>query len=468
MGRAVYTHNQNIYSDPTRYFPADTKVYLCIDLKSFYASVECAKRGLDPLTTNLVVADPERSSGTICLAVSPSLKALGVKNRCRIFEIPKNIDYITATPQMQHYINCAAEIYEVYLQYISSDDIHVYSIDEAFLDVTHYLPLYHMSAKELGTEIMSAIWDKTGIPAACGIGTNLYLAKIALDITAKHSPDYIGVLTEETYRATLWDHKPLTDFWRIGPGTAKRLAQYGIFTMGELTRTATANEDLLYRIFGIDAEILIDHAFGREPVGMQDIKNYKSKSHALSSGQVLMRDYQFEEGKLIAKEMMDQLCLEMNEKKVTTDSVTLHVGYSRSYPVRNAKRIPSAHGTISHTAFSNTDVVWLPKIQSLYERIVRKDVPIRRLTITCNRIINEKDAHSYFQYSFLEDNGNLCTDYTTNIKKQEKNHRMQAAVLDIRHRYGKNAILKGMNLEESATGIERNLQIGGHKSGITS
>lgn len=468
MEHAVYTHNQNIYSDPTRFFPGDSNAYLCIDLKSFYASVECVERGLDPLTTNLVVADPERSSGTICLAVTPAMKAQGVKNRCRIYEIPKNIDYIVAPPQMQHYIDCAAEIYEVYLQYVSRDDIHVYSIDEAFLDITHYLPLYRMTAKELGTEIMSAVWDKTGIRAACGIGTNLYLAKIALDITAKHSPDYIGILTEETYRATLWNHKPLTDFWRIGPGTAKRLAEYGIFTMGELARTARANEDLLYRLFGIDAEILIDHAFGREPVRMKDIKNYKSKSHALSSGQVLMRDYHFEEGKLIAKEMMDQLCLDMNEQKVTTDSVTLHVGYSRSYPDKNLQRVPSAHGTISHYTFSSSDVVWLPKIQTLYERIVRKNVPVRRITITCNRIIPEETAGPCFQYSFLDEAGNLCTDFESNIKKQEKNRRIQSAVLDIRRRYGKNAILKGMNLEESATGRERNLQIGGHKSGLPS
>lgn len=468
MGRAIYTHNQNIYSDPSRYFPADAHSYLCIDLKSFYASVECVERGLDPLTTNLVVADPERSAGTICLAVTPAMKSLGVRNRCRIFEIPKNIDYIIAPPQMQHYIDCSAEIYEVYLQYVSSEDIHVYSIDEAFLDVTRYLPLYHMSAKELATEIMSAILDKTGIRATCGIGTNLYLAKIALDITAKHSPDYIGILTEETYRATLWNHRPLTDFWRIGHGTAKRLSQYGIFTMGELARTAAANDELLYRIFGIDAEILIDHAFGREPVTMKNIKDYKSKSHALSSGQVLMRDYQFDEGKLIVKEMMDQLCLEMNEKKVTTDSVTLHVGYSRSYPGPDGNRLPSAHGTISHESFSNTDVVWLPKIQRLYDRIVRKNVPIRRATITCNRILPEENASSNFQYSFLEENGSLCEDYQAHLKKQEKNHRIQSAVLDIRRRYGKNAILKGMNLEKSATGMERNLQIGGHKSGLPS
>ena len=294
--------------------------YLCIDLKSFYASVECVERGLDPMTTNLVVADPERSEKTICLAVSPSLKALGVHNRCRVFEIPKNIKYIMAEPRMQKYIDYAAEIYAIYLKYVSPDDIHVYSIDEVFMDVTKYLVLYQTDAKSLAKRIMDDVLCKIGVRAACGIGTNLYLAKIALDITAKHAEDFIGILDEETYRKTLWDHRPLTDFWRVGPGIAARLESKMLYTMGAVAR---APEELLYRMFGIDAELLIDHAWGREPVTIADIKAYRSKTNCLTSGQVLMRDYSFEEGELIVKEMMDQLCLEMADKGVATDSITL-------------------------------------------------------------------------------------------------------------------------------------------------
>ena len=277
------------------------KVYLCIDLKSFYASVECVERGLDPMTTNLVVADPSRSEGTICLAVSPSMKALGVKNRCRVFEIPKSIDYIMAPPRLQKYIDYSAEIYGVYLNYISKDDIYVYSIDECFLDVTDYLKLYNKTPREMAVFLMGEITSQVGVRATCGIGTNLYLAKVALDITAKHSPDFIGELNEISYRETLWDHKPITDFWRVGRGTAKRLAKYGIYTMGDITE---ADEDLMYKVFGIDAELLIDHAWGLEPTTIKDIKAYKPKSNSLSRGQVLMRDYSFEEGRLIVKEMM--------------------------------------------------------------------------------------------------------------------------------------------------------------------
>ena len=465
QNHAIYTHNDNIYTDPTKYFPVNSPAYLCIDLKSFFASVECVERGLDPMTTNLVVADPERSTGTICLAVTPAMKALGVKNRCRVYEIPESIDYITAPPQMQHYIDCAAEIYEVYLQYVSKDDIHVYSIDEAFLDVTRYLSLYQMTAKELGIEIMNAVYDKTGIRATCGIGTNLYLTKIALDITAKHSPDFIGILTEDTYKATLWNHKPLTDFWRIGTGTAKRLAQYGITTMGELARTAAANEETLYRLFGIDAEILIDHAFGREPVTMKDIKNYKSKTNCLSSGQVLLRDYSFSEGELIAKEMMNELCLELTDKELVTDSVTLHVSYSHSWRDSLGYPAESSHGTITSEMTTSADIIWLPKIKQLYERIVKRNVPVRRINITCNRVISGSNNSPCYQYSLFGINGEISADIEQTVMMQERNQRLQDAVLHIKQRYGKNAILKGMNLEEAATGRERNRQIGGHKSG---
>ena len=296
--------------------------YICIDLKSFYASVECAERGLDPMTTKLVVADLSRTEKTICLAVSPALKALGVKNRCRIFEIPDGIEYIAAIPRMQLYIDYAAEIYAIYLQYISKDDIHVYSIDEAFMDVTDYLALYKMTARELGQHIMNDIYDKLRIRATCGIGTNLFLTKIALDISAKHSPDFIGELNEESYRQTLWDHEPLTDFWMIGPGTVRRLNTIGVHTMRQIANTP---EDTLYHLFGIDAELLIDHAWGREPTTIADIKNYKAHTNSISSGQVLSREYDYEEGKLIVKEMTDLLCLDLVEKHLVTSSVTLHI-----------------------------------------------------------------------------------------------------------------------------------------------
>ena len=303
------------------------RAYICIDLKSFYASVECVERGLDPMTTNLVVADPERSEKTICLAITPSMKALGIKNRCRLFEIPKGVDYIIAPPRMQKYIDYSADIYEIYLRYISKEDIHIYSVDEAFLDLTSYLTTYHMTAKEMAQMLMSVILKETGVRATCGIGTNLYLAKIALDITAKHSEDFISELTEASFKIQLWEHRPLTDFWRIGKGTARTLARYGIQTMRQI---AEMDENFLYELFGIDAELLIDHAWGREPVTMADIKGYRSKSNCLSSGQVLMRDYDFDEGRLIVREMMDLMCLDLVDKKLVTSSVTIYVGYSNS------------------------------------------------------------------------------------------------------------------------------------------
>ena len=415
--------------------------YLCIDLKSFYASVECVERGLDPMTTNLVVADPERSDKTICLAVTPAMKALGVKNRCRIFEIPKGISYITASPRMQKYIDYSAEIYYIYLQYISKDDIHVYSIDEAFMDVTDYLPLYGLTARQLGQKIMQDVYDKLGIRATCGIGSNLYLCKVALDITAKHSPDFIGELNEEMYRKTLWNHRPLTDFWRVGAGTVSRLASVGIVTMGDI---AHANEDMLYHLFGVDAELLIDHAWGREPVTMKDIKEYKAQSNGISSGQVLMRDYSFEEGRVVVKEMMDLLCLDLVEKGLVTNSVTLHVGYSNRLDVK------SAHGTVSLDMETNADIILVPKVEELYESIVNPLYPVRRFNLSCNRVVPE----SYRQYNLFVD-----------AQELERNRKMQNAVLQIKNRYGKNAVLKGMNLQEAATTQERNKQIGGHKSG---
>lgn len=417
------------------------KTYICIDLKSFYASVECVERGLDPLITNLVVADPERTDKTICLAITPAMKALGIKNRCRVFEIPKNVSYIIAEPRMKLYLEYSAKIYSIYLKYISKDDIHVYSIDEVFMDVTDYLFLYKMTGSELGERIMQDIFSETGIPASCGIGTNLYLTKVALDITAKHSPNFIGYLDEEGYKKTLWHHRPLTDFWRVGKGTANKLASVGIYTMYDI---AHANEELLYHLFGVDAELLIDHAWGIEPVTIADIKSYNSRTNCLSSGQVLMRDYSFEEGKLIVKEMMDLLCLDMVEKNIVTSSVTLQVGYC------NALHVEHSRGTVTLDTETNADIIIIPAITKLYERIVNPLYPVRRIYITVNNVIPEE----YSQYSLFADGESL-----------EKNRRLQKAMIDIKNKYGKNAILKGMNLQKSSTAIERNRQIGGHKSG---
>lgn len=415
--------------------------YLCIDLKSFYASVECVERKLDPMATNLVVADPERSDKTICLAISPSMKALGIKNRCRVFEIPKGVKYIMAPPRMKLYIEYSANIYSIYLKYIAKEEIHVYSIDEAFLDVTHYLSMYQTSAKELAVKIMADIKKNIGITATAGIGTNLYLAKIALDITAKHIKGNIGYLDEESYQKTLWNHRPLTDFWRVGSGTAKRLASMGIMTMGEV---AAVDEDMLYQMFGIDAELLIDHAWGRETTTMADIKAYKPKSNSISSGQVLARNYNFKECKLIVQEMTDALCLDMIDKGVVTQSITLMIGYS------NELELKPVNGTVSMTVCTNAYRMIIPYVLNLYERIVDKKNPIRRLSLTCNSIHDE----AYEQYD-------LFTDY----EQLERDKKMQRAALEIKKKYGNNALIRGMDLQEEGTTRERNRQIGGHKSG---
>lgn len=420
---------------------SEERLYMCIDLKSFYASVECVERNLDALTTNLVVADPERTEKTICLAVSPSLKALGVKNRCRVYEIPEGIDYLMAPPRMQLYIDYSAEIYGIYLKYIAKEDIHVYSIDEAFLDVTDYLQMYGMGARELGQTIMDDIFRTTGITATCGIGTNLYLAKIALDITAKHCEDHIGYLTEAGYRQSLWDHQPLTDFWRIGTGTAKRLASMGIRTMREL---ASFHEDTLYHVFGIDAELLVDHAWGREPTTIADIKKYKPRHSSLGSGQVLPRDYRFEEGLLIVREMAELLALDLVDKGLVTDSVTLHIGYANTYGHK------SAHGTSSLPNTTSSSKRLMDATAELYRQIVDPTVPIRRATVTYNRVTDE-----------------CCQQYDLfcDPAEQERERKMQHTMLDIKKRFGKNAIVRGMNLQKGATTMERNQQIGGHKSG---
>jgi len=420
---------------------ADDRIYLCIDLKSFYASVECVERGLNPLTANLVVADPERSEKTICLAISPSMKALGIQNRCRVFQIPKNIEYIMAQPRMKLYIDYSADIYGIYLKYIAKEDIHVYSIDEAFFDVTDYLKMYKMSVRELTVTILNDIMNNTGLTATAGIGTNLYLAKAALDITAKHVKDNIGYLDEESYQKTLWNHKPLRDFWRVGSGTAGRLNSVGIMTMGDI---AHADEDMLYRIFGIDAELLIDHAWGRETVTMADIKAYKSKNSSLSSGQVLPRDYTFEECRLVVKEMADALCLDMADKGLVTESLTLMIGYANSLGLKPVS------GTTSMTVCTSSYRIIIPYVLEVYERITDKNNLIRRLNLSCNRIA----AEGYEQYD-------LFTDYA----EVERDRKLQKAALEIKRKYGNNALVRGMDLQEAGTARERNQQIGGHKSG---
>ena len=413
--------------------------YICIDLKSFYASVECVERGLDPMTTNLVVADPERKEGTICLAVSPSMKKFGVKNRCRVFEIPKNIDYIMASPRMQKYIDYSAEIYGIYIRHIAPEDIHVYSVDEAFMDVKPYMSCYNMTAREMAVMLMEKVREKTGVRATAGVGSNLYLAKIALDITAKHSPDFIGELDEDTYKKELWDHTPLSDFWRIGKATERTLAGMGIHTMRQL---AHINEEILYKRFGIDAELMIDHAWGREPVTISDIKNYHSNNTSLTSGQVLMRDYDVDEARIIVAEMIDALCLEMAEKNLYSQSFSLHIGYSH-----NSYRA-SSRGTAALLAPSNVYADVIGPVLEVYDRIADKKHLIRRLNISCNNLTGENR-----QLTFAD------------ILKDDKDRQIQKAMIDIKDRFGKSAVFRARDLQEGATALERNRQIGGHKSG---
>jgi len=419
----------------------EERMYLCIDLKSFNACVECVERGLDPMTSHLVVADPKRSEKTICLAISPSLKALGIKNRCRVFQIPKNIKYIMAPPRMKRYMDYSADIYAIYLKYIAKEDIHVYSIDEVFLDVTPYLSMYQLTAKELAVTIMEDIKNTTGIPATAGIGTNLYLAKVALDITAKHVEDNIGYLDEKIYQKTLWNHRPITDFWRVGKGTKKRLESIGIMTMKDITLT---DENILYQMFGVDAELLIDHAWGRETTTMEDIKAYKPKKTSLTRSQVLKRDYSFEECTLIIKEMIDALCLDMIDKNLVTQSISLIIEYSREM-----KKKPAV-GTRSIRTASNSYSVILPYVLDLYEGIVQRDMPIRKVNISYNHIVEE----TYEQYELFKED-----------KEEDQDRKLQKAVLEIKKRFGKNALIRGMDLQEGGTARERNEQIGGHRSG---
>lgn len=454
-----------------------SKSYIAIDLKSFYASVECAERGLDPLTTNLVVADPSRTEKTICLAVSPSLKAYGIPGRARLFEVYQKlneykrqtgitVDFLIAPPQMAKYVMISSQIYEIYLKYISPEDIHVYSIDECFMDVTHYLELYHTTAKDLARAMISDVLNQTSITATAGIGTNLYLCKIAMDIVAKHAPaDEFGVriaeLTEESYRRTLWTHRPLTDFWRIGPGIAKRLEQNGMYTLGDVARRSTHDEDSLYRIFGVDAGILIDHAWGYEPCEISDVKAYTPETNSISSGQVLQYPYDTKKARIIVAEMTDLLVLDLVDKQVVTDSLTLTIGYDRctvddgSYTGsttidRYGREIPKhAHGTANLGSSSSSTQRILTEVLALYDRIINPSLMVRRVTISANNLTPE----GYEQF-----------DLFTDPLARAKERKLQEAMLNIKKKYGKNAILKGTNLEEGATTIERNNQIGGHKA----
>lgn len=416
------------------------RTYLCIDMKSFYASVECAERKVSPFETNLVVADESRGKGAITLAISPKLKSLGVKNRCRLFEIPKDIDYIIAKPRMSLYIKYCADIFEIYLDYFSQDDIHQYSIDEAFIDVTDCLSIYKLTAKQLAKKLINEIAIRTHIPATCGIGTNLFLAKIALDITAKHCKDHIGELTEETFKETLWEHRPITDFWNIAKGTANRLARFGIY---DLKGIANAPEEILYRHFGKNAKILIDHANGKESCTIADIKKYKSKSKSISNSQILFSDYEYDKAKIVIQEMALNGCQRLIREHLIASHVGIFVGYSKDV-------IPASGGTKKLLNSTNLYSFIREYVDEIFEETTAKDVPIRRLGISFSGLADES-AEGY--------------DLFTDFEAIEKERRLEQAVLDIKDRFGKNAMLRAFDLQEGATHVERNKLIGGHNGG---
>lgn len=495
------------------------KAYIAIDLKSFYASVECVDRGLDPLDTNLVVADPTRTDKTICLAVSPSLKSYGIPGRPRLFEVnqkvreinaqrkykaPKHsfthesyfhselvkepdaeLTFITAPPRMAHYMEVSTQIYNVYLKYIAPEDIHVYSIDEVFIDATNYLKTYGMTPRELAMKMVLDVLETTGITATAGIGTNLYLCKVAMDIYAKHTePDENGVriaeLDEMSYRKILWDHRPLTDFWRIGRGYSSKLEAHGLYTMGDIARCSVGretdyyNEELLYKLFGINAELLIDHAWGWEPTEISDIKSYRPENSSLSSGQVLQEPYEFDKARLVYKEMADLLSLDLVEKKLVTDQIVLTVGYDtgnlkKDYKGavetdRYGRKMPKyAHGSENIGRFTASTKLITQAAMNLFDRTVDKNLLVRRMYLVANHVVTEAQAKKESEYEQL--------DFFTDTKKNEeeennlkKEKDMQNAIVKIKQKYGKNAIIKGMNLEEGATALERNRQIGGHKA----
>ncbi|MBQ6560040.1 MAG: DNA methylase [Erysipelotrichaceae bacterium] len=483
------------------------RVYVAIDLKSFYASVECVERGLDPLNTNLVVADLSRTNKTICLAVSPSLKSYGLSGRPRLYEVEQlvnklnkkkdrqrksyvyselkqdpsmAIDYIVATPQMRKYLDYSRRIYEIYLNYVSQEDIHVYSIDEVFIDVTAYLNTYQLTAHELALKMIRDVLSQTGVTATCGIGSNLYLAKVAMDIEAKHmQADKDGVriaeLDEMSYRHHLWDHEPLTDFWRVGRGYAARLAKYNLYTMGDIARFSLKNDGILYDEFGINAELLIDHAWGYEPVTMKDIKNYRSDNHSLGSGQVLMRPYTFEEAKIVTKEMIDNLVLDMVSKDLVTDHVSLYVGYDSSnstegYVTRNnyygKKEIKPSKGSMALKDYTSSTDKIMKAILAIYDQKVDPALLIRRINICADHVVLRSSLEGRVIHEQLDLFTSLEEKEIDEQKEKEadlKEKKMQEAILLIKKKHGKNKILKGTSYEEAATGRARNAQIGGHR-----
>lgn len=417
-----------------------TRTYTCIDMKTFYASVECRERGLNPFETNLVVADVARGSNALCLAISPKLKAQGVRNRCRLSEIPKGIKYIIAPPQMKLYIKVAADIYDIYLDYISPDDIHVYSIDESFIDLTPYLKIYNMDAMSLVKMLVDEIAIRAKIPATAGIGTNLYLAKIALDITAKKNKSHIAFLDEETYRETLWKHRPITDFWRVADGTANRLARLAIYDM---CGVAHGPVDLLYKTFGVDAELLIDHAWGRESCTIKDIKEYDSRSKSVSFSQILPRDYSFDEARIVMAEMVQHGVYELMKRHVVASRVCIYVGYTHS-------EIPSTHVAARLGIVTALNSKFAPVVLDLYDSNADRTVKIRRLGIGFENVVDE-GCEGY--------------DLFTDMDEVEKEKSREHAVLALQERYGKNAVLVGTNLMKCATQRERNTFIGGHRAG---
>ena len=417
----------------------NNKIYLCIDLKSFYASVECVERGLDPFKINLVVADPTRGGGAITLAATPAIKKLGVPSRGRIYEIPKNVEYITAPPRMTLYMKYSATIYSIFLKFISSEDIHVYSIDESFLDITSYMSLYNTTPKQLAKMILDEIYDQTGITATVGIGTNLFLAKVALDITAKHAKDCMGYLDEYLFKQLIWHHQPITDIWMIGPGTANRLAMLGI---KDLYGVAHYNEKILYKLFGINAEYLIDHAWGREPTEISDIKAYKPSSNSISNSQILFEDYNYKDAYLIMKEMVESNVLQLTEKHLVTNHISLFIGYSKNCtkPSRGSRKI---------TNTTNSYRILLEEFKLLYKKIINPNYPIRQIGISFGNVKDE----IYEQFDLFADQEDI-----------EKEKRVQEALVHIRNKYGKNAVLKGMNFYEKATQRKRNGLVGGHNA----
>ena len=416
------------------------KYYLCIDLKTFYASVECVERGLDPFNTNLVVADPTRGKGTICLAISPKMKMLGVKNRCRIFEIPPTIKYIIATPRMKKYIEYSANIYGIYLKYFAKEDIHVYSIDEAFMDVTKYLKLYKLNPIELAKKIIKDIFKRYGITATAGIGTNMYLAKIALDITAKHNPQNIGYLDEEKYKRELWHHKPLSDFWQIGRGIERRLNKMRIFDMYDIAHT---EQKRLYKEFGVNAEYLIDHSWGKESCTIADIKAYKPKTNSVTNSQILFEDYSFIKARLVLKEIVELGSLRLIESNLVTDTISLYIGYSKNI-------IKATGGTRKLSNYTNIYSELLKAFLEVYDKTTDRSIPIRRIGVNFANVIETENV----QLSLFKDQ-----------KKIDEERKLELAMCSIKNKMGKNAIIRGMDLEEGATTMMRNKLIGGHNGG---